>query len=138
MNFPLWFFVIVAVSLLLTFLLRKLVFVLDAIGVFPLFPKTRYCQTELYFDQGLGRFDNVLELLKKKHFSVRKKNDGVVFFSSIFSPYPLRAEMFIEGGSVRVLLSDAHCQAMISRHQINKFKAKISQLEREISKVIAD
>ena len=138
MNFPLWCFVISIVSRSLTFLLRKLVFVLDAAGVFPLFSKTRYCQKDLYFDQEPDRSDMILEFLKRKHFSVRKKNNGYVFFSSIFNPYPIRAEMLMEEDSIRLHLSDAHCQMMISRHQMNKFTAKINQLEREVSKIFAD
>lgn len=132
MQYYFWFIVLFVALLFGTFLLRKMVFVLDATGRNHIPSKLQHCQRDVYFKDDAGLYDLIVELLKKKHFSVHHKKNRAVFFSSVFSPYPLRIEMSKEAGTIRLSLSDAHCQTMFSRYQKTKYTEKIMRLEREI------
>ena len=138
MNYFFWFLAAAGVTLALTFLLRKALFILDAMGVLLLPPKKRFCQKKLYFDEKKERLTAIENHLKEKHFSVHKKNGSTVFFSTVFAPYPLRIEMSIEKRKILLLLSDAHCQMTISRIQLNKFMAKIGETEKELSEILTN
>jgi hypothetical protein len=134
MNYVFWFLVVTGCSLLLTFLLRKLLFVLDATGRKPLFPRNRYCEMQISLNNKQGVVESIVKHLSDKHFSIQKNEDGYIFFSSVYSPYPIRIVLRRDAEDVRLALSDAHCQMTISRHQMDKYSTKIERAIEGIEK----
>jgi len=136
MNYVFWFLVVAGCSLLITFLLRKVAFMLDATGRRTLVPKNRYCGKRICLQNDQGVVEIIVEHLRKKRFSIQKREDGYIFFSSVFSPYPIRIELREDVEVIPLVLSDAHCQIMISRHQMNKYSAKIKRTAEDIEKAV--
>ncbi len=114
------------------YLLRKVLFMLDASGKMPLYPEKRFCEVRTDFKGSDETLERVLNTLKSLHFSVREREGKYICFASPRCLHPIRIEVRQDKNKVHLLLTDAHCKMTITTYREKKYKETIDRVLEQI------
>lgn len=114
------------------YLFRKVLFMLDAAGKMPLYPEQRFCEIRTDFKGSDETLEQVMNTLKRLHFSVREREGKYICFASPRCLHPIRIEIRKDKNKVRLLLTDAHCRMTISTYREKKYRETIDRVLEQI------